>query len=108
MFICYFIYIDVLFDKESERASISSKNSLKQLWCREAYSLDEKELQTLLDVHLNPKHPFSLILTGKEEYPTTVSEAKRMGEALKLKLIDVVPVRGLVFCKRMIFTKGNN
>jgi ubiquinone/menaquinone biosynthesis C-methylase UbiE len=101
----YFIYIDVLFSRESEREDISSIDSFKKIWCREAFALDEKDLQTLLDIHLNPKHPFSLLLAGREEFPITVSKAKILGEKANLECINVTPIKGLVSCKRIIFAK---
>lgn len=101
----HFIYIDVLFDEESERSAISSRDSLEKMWLKEAISLPENEMDTLLEVHLDPMHPFSLLLTGVNEFPILVSQAKYIGVQAGLKLIDSTSVRGLVCCKRMIFEK---
>lgn len=101
----FFIYIDVLFDRESQRYAILQKEILEKMWRTEAADVGPNEMETLLKVHLNPKDPFSLIFTGEKEYPITITEAQRLGEQEKLKVLSITSVKGLVCCKRIMFTK---
>lgn len=101
----HFIYIDVLFDNMKEINNISDATTLEKLWRNSAKYLENEDLNILLKVHLDETHPFSLILTGKFEYPITVNMTKNIAEQAGIKLMYVKTIKELVYCKMMVFQK---